>query len=80
MKDETAAARVAEMEGLYDALLAGAIAGEGLTRLKDYYENGTWLRDYERDERGEFPPELKRGVLSEDGLYNALCDWEEEHP
>lgn len=74
MKDETAAARVAEMEVLYDALLAGTIAGEDLARLTDYYENGAWLRDYERDERGEFPPELKRGVLSEDGLYNALCD------
>ena len=28
--------------------------------------------DYEADERGELPPDLKRGVLSQDALYNLL--------
>ena len=45
---------------------------EKLQELIDYYENGLWLRDYECDERGEFPVDLKRGVLSQDGLYNLL--------
>jgi hypothetical protein len=40
--------------------------------LKKYYD-GVWIRDYERDERGEFPGWLKRGVLSQDGVYDLLC-------
>lgn len=40
--------------------------------LTDYYDSGQWLLDFECDERGELPIDLKRGVLSEDGLYNLL--------
>ena len=29
-------------------------------------------KDYEADERGELPPDLKRGVLSQDALYDLL--------
>lgn len=47
---------------------------KALEILKDYYENGQWLRDFECDERGELPVGLKRGVLSEDGLYHLLDD------
>lgn len=43
--------------------------------LTDYYEGGEWLEDYESDERGELPAQLKRGVLSEDGIYNLLAEW-----
>ena len=46
--------------------------------LTDYYQNGMWQKDYERDERGEFPKELKRGVLSQDGVYNLLSEIESE--
>ena len=46
-------------------------------RLLCYYEGGTWLADYQRDERGELPANLRRGVLSEDGLWNLLIDIEE---
>lgn len=42
--------------------------------LTDYMDSGQWLADYEADERGELPRGLKRGVLSEDGLYNLLED------
>lgn len=45
--------------------------------LTDYMDSGQWLADYEADERGEFPIDLKRGVLSQDGLYNLICDVEE---
>ena len=44
--------------------------------LKSYYESGQWLQDYESDEQGMLPRELKRGVLSEDGLYNLLSEIE----
>ena len=61
--------RIEYMESLYDrARETGQIPRE----LRDYYENGQWLRDYEADERGELPRELKRGVLSQDGLWNLL--------
>lgn len=45
--------------------------------LTGYMDSGQWLADYEADERGELPRELKRGVLSEDGLYNLICDVEQ---
>ena len=40
--------------------------------MKTYYEGGQWLRDYEMDEQGLLPAYLKRGVLSEDGVYHLL--------
>ena len=52
-----------------------------ITRLTDYQESGQWLKDFEADERGELPKylELKRGVLSEDGLDNLLRDVADVH-
>lgn len=47
---------------------------EKIQTLRRYQESGQWLKDYESDERGEFPSDLKRGVLSQDGLYNLLID------
>ena len=38
-----------------------------------YYDNGAWLSDYTLDEADAFPCWLKRGVLSQDGLYDLLC-------
>lgn len=49
-----------------------------LTALTDYYESGKWLKDYEADEKGKLPKDLKRGVLSQDGLYNFFSDIEKE--
>ena len=45
--------------------------------LTQYLDGGLWLQDYEADERGELPVDLKRGVLSQDVLYNLLCEMEE---
>ena len=45
-----------------------------LANLTAYYDGGQWLKDYQLDEQGELPGGLKRGVLSEDGVYNLLCD------
>ena len=33
-----------------------------LCELTSYYESGQWLQDFEADERGELPKDLKRGV------------------
>ena len=43
-----------------------------LRLLDAYYTSGAWREDYEADERGELPPEMKRGVLSQDALYDLL--------
>ena len=45
--------------------------------LTQYLESGQWLRDYELDEKGKLPCDLKRGILSEDGLYNLITDIEQ---
>jgi len=75
--------RITDMERCFDALLHAAAAPQALAetdvlramlrQLTDYYENGLWLEDYQRDERGELPQDLKRGVLSQDGVYNLLA-------
>jgi len=45
-----------------------------IDRLTDYLDSGAWREDFEADEAGLVPGELKRGVLSEDGLYDLLAD------
>ena len=63
--------RVEKYERLFDE--ATACPDEEKLRLLDaYYTSGEWREDYEADERGEFPPDLKRGVLSQDALYDLL--------
>ena len=83
---ENAVARIADMEHCFDTLRgAGAqrirtddALQKLLADLMDYYENGLWLYDYELDEQGLLPPNLKRGVLSQDAVYNFLDDLNEE--
>ena len=43
-----------------------------LRYLDQYYQSEDWKEDFEADEAGKFPPDLPRGVLSEDGIYNLL--------
>lgn len=86
---ETRTQRIIRMEQYYDKLcrLAESNAEQiknnneyysMLRELIHYYEGGMWLSDYEADERGELPSELKRGVLSQDGVYNLLSEINEE--
>ena len=63
--------RVEHYERLFDEASASPDP-EKLTALDAYYTSGLWLEDYDADERGELPPGLKRGVLSQDGLYDLL--------
>ena len=41
-----------------------------------YYESGLWRRDYAADVDGKLPQDLKRGVLSQDGVYNLIADYQ----
>lgn len=45
---------------------------ELLDELSSYYTSPAWKRDLAADEAGLLPDDLKRGVLSEDGIYNLL--------
>lgn len=47
-----------------------------LRELIEYYESGQWLADYECDERGKLPKDLKRGVLAQDTLYDLFSEFE----
>ena len=38
--------------------------------------NNMVVKDFEADEEGKLPADLKRGVLSEDGIYNLLTDYQ----
>ena len=45
-----------------------------IRKLEEYYTGGQWRKDYEADEAGKIPADLKRGVLSEDAIGNLLDD------
>lgn len=47
-----------------------------IAELEAYYGSPDWRTDFEADEAGQLPPDLKRGVLSEDGIYNLLTDYQ----
>ena len=50
---------------------------EDVAELSKYYGSDLWKLDFAADEVGNLPPDLKRGVLSEDGIWNLLSDYRE---
>ena len=49
-------------------------AQEAIAALEEYYGSDLWKQDLADDEAGRLPADLKRGVLSEDGIWNLLTD------
>ncbi len=47
-------------------------AQEALHELEAYYGSEEWRQDFAADEAGRLPKEMKRGVLSEDAIWNLL--------
>lgn len=45
---------------------------EDFAALNDYYGSDLWKQDFLDDEAGRLHQGLKRGVLSEDGIWNLL--------
>ena len=45
---------------------------EAIGILSDYYSSKEWKQDFADDEADLLPKDLKRGVLSEDGIWNVL--------
>ena len=46
-----------------------------LPELERYYTGPEWKADYDADAAGDLPRDLKRGVLSEDGIDDVLHDF-----
>lgn len=66
-----AGAAVAALEAALDRYDA---VRERLAELEAYYGGGEWMRDFEDDSAGKLPKDLRRGVLSEDAVYDLLTD------
>ncbi len=66
--DELTAAEAA----LAEALERFAALRPAVRELEAYYTGEDWRQDLAADEAGLLPAGLKRGVLSEDGVWNAL--------
>ena len=75
--------RVEHYEGLLNVLTAAQDALEQALEdfeaaqplaeeLAAYYGGELWRRDFEDDEAGRLPDGLRRGVVSEDGICDAL--------
>ena len=62
---------LARLEAALDEFEALA---EPLAALDAYYGSRDWLGDLEDDARGRLPADLKRGVLSQDEIYDLLTD------
>ena len=80
---KSALLRITRMEEYMDAVENALRQGlsldtpeiqEKIRGLSEYMESGLWLQDYEMDELGQLPSDLKRGVLSQDALYDLLTE------
>ena len=79
--------RITRMEALFDkseeVVKRLETALEDFTKLQSdmkeleaYYDGPDLRADFEADEAGLLPKDLKRGVLSEDGIYDLLTDYQ----
>ena len=77
--------RITKMEALFDKSeevikrLEAALEDfnelhDDIAQLEAYYDKD-WRKDFEADEAGKLPKDLKRGVLSEDGVWNLLEEY-----
>ena len=80
---KTAAERIETMETILDtaneklndleqAIAAWSAYQKEIRKLEAYYTGADWKKDLALDEAGKLPADLKRGVLSEDGIYDML--------
>lgn len=80
--------RIKRMEQCLDTLSAAtrelsaaldkyAEAQNAAQELRTYLSSDEWQKDYEADEAGLLPAGLRRGVLSQDGIWNVMSDCHE---
>ena len=65
------------VKGLAAALDDYEAAQDALQELEAYYGSEEWRQDFAADEAGRLPKEMKRGVLSEDAVWNLLEERDE---
>ena len=81
-------ARIQRMEETLDAAVAALAEAQAacarlaelepdIAELVGYWQSDTWMEDFAADEAGLLPADLKRGVLSEDGVYNFVTAYAE---
>ena len=71
---------VSALKRLSSALDKYEEAKADIAALASYYGSDDWKQDFAADEAGLLPKDLKRGVLSEDGIWNLLeahCELQE---
>ncbi len=73
--------RIIQMEKLFDDLTDQLNQPETLNthelqsqidQLETYYTSPLWKEDFDADRNHLLPEDLKRGILSEDGIYLLL--------
>ena len=86
--DDTQIEQIKQMEQRFDKALV-VIHGDRITPemlesikediaiLDEYYSSNLWKQDFADDEAGRFPDGLRRGVLSQDGIWNLLTEYRE---
>ena len=65
----------AALKALEAALSQVQAALPALRALDAYLGSPAWHQDRADDEAGAFPPQLRRGVLSEDTIYDLLTQY-----
>jgi predicted esterase YcpF (UPF0227 family) len=84
MVNKTQVARIQKMEQILDegigivleleqALDKYESFADKIDELEQYYTGEQWQKDFADDEAGKLPRDLKRGVLSEDAVYDFLA-------
>ena len=62
------------VSSLSEALEKYSTLQNRLQELSAYYGSRQWRQDLDVDSAGKVPGDLRRGVLSEDAVYNLLSD------
>ena len=62
------------VSSLSEALEKYSTVQDKLQELIAYYTSEQWRQDFDDDDAGKLPSNLKRGVLSEDAVYHLLAD------
>lgn len=71
-------ARIEKQEACLDRILsADDPSVDDLRQLAAYYDGPLWRFDFESDEAGQIPDQIKRGILSEDAIYDVLTTYGE---
>ena len=60
------------LEKLGESLEEYRSVSKDIKVLEKYYTGKNWREDLKLDEEGRLPRDLKRGVLSEDAIYDLL--------